>query len=181
MEVRTLNEVKTDSKLKQLFYFLIKDTYTAEKKVIKFMPELMESATSGELKMALGDHLQESTAHVQRLKEIFAMMNFEKEEGNCSAISGIIREAKEIVDETHEETAQRDAGIIVAVQMIEHYEIATYSALIEMAKTIGHNDAVALLQKNLEEEKKADEILTKTASTPGGVNEEAVKEPAEID
>lgn len=179
MEVRTLNEVRTDSKLKQLFCFLLKDTYTAEKKVIKYMPELMESTTSGELKIALGNHLQETTAHVQRIKQVFAIMNFKEEEGNCSAISGIIHEAKDIIRETGEETAQRDAGIIVAIQMIKHYEIATYGALIEMAKTIGDDDVAALLQKNLDDEKKADETLTKIAS--GGINEEAVKEPAETD
>jgi len=179
MEVRSLNEVRTDSKLKQLFCFLLKDTYTAEKKVIKFMPELMESSTSGELKMALGSHLQETTAHVERLRQVFIIMNFEEEDGKCSAISGIIHEAKDIIDETEEETAQRDAGIIVAMQMIKHYEIATYGALIEMAKTIGHDDAAALLQKNMDDEKKADETFTEIAL--GSVNNEAVKEPAETD
>lgn len=69
-----------------------------------------------------------------------------------------------------------DAGIIAAAQAAEHYEIARYGTLCAWADALGKRDAVRLLKETLEEEKKADKLLTSIAE--GIVNEAAVSEPA---
>ena len=61
-----------------------------------------------------------------------------------------------------------DAGIIVAAQKVEHYEIAAYGAVCEYARIMGHADALSLLEQTLEEEKRADQRLNKLAE--GGIN-----------
>ncbi|MEX6688220.1 DUF892 family protein [Danxiaibacter flavus] len=177
MEIRTVEEIKNDSKLLQLFYFLLREMYTAEKKQVKAMPDLMELVDSGELKMELAQVLQQTTGHVYRLRNIFSLLKQEAGDGKCKAIAGILSQADEIVDETEECSAQRDAGIIAGLQKIEHYEIASYSSLIEMARTLNFEEIAGLLEENLEEEKRADDMLVNMARRE--IYFEASKEPAE--
>ena len=84
-------------------------------------------------------------------------------------------EGSDIIDETEEGSAQRDVGLIFAGQKAEHYEIATYGGLIQLAKTLGYNDAANLMYQTLTEEKKADELLTQIAER--NVNYQASLEP----
>ena len=92
-------------------------------------------------------------------------------------MSGIVEEGEDIVDETDEGSAQRDVGIIFAAQKAEHYEIATYGGLAQLARTLGYMEAKELLGQTLQEEKNADELLTAIAET--GINYEASREPQE--
>ncbi len=177
MEIRTVEEIKVDSKLLQLFYYLLREMYTSEKKQVKAMPDFMEEVESGELKMELAHVLQQTTGHIYRLKNIFSLMKQEPKEGKCKAISGILDQAEDIMDETEECSAQRDAGIIAGLQKIEHYEIASYTSLIEMARILELQEIAGLLEENLREEKAADDMLINIAKKE--INFEASKEPAE--
>src|SRR5687767_7938545 len=87
----------------------------------------------------------------------------------CPAMSGIIEEGEEIMDETEEGSAQRDVGLIFAAQKAEHYEIATYGGLVTLARTMGHDDAAELLDQTLVEEKVTDGLLTKIAEEDANV------------
>jgi ferritin-like metal-binding protein YciE len=81
-----------------------------------------------------------------------------------------INEAKEHLEEIEDEQVL-DAGMISSAQAVEHYEICRYGTLIEWARDLGHNDAINLLQQNLDEEKNADRLLsqiTKSSANPKG-------------
>jgi len=95
----------------------------------------------------------------------------------CHAMAGITDEGEEIIDETEEHTAQRDTGLIFAGQKAEHYEIATYGGLVQLARTLGYTDAAEILGVTLAEEKKADSTLTRIAEN--GINAQAATEPGE--
>ena len=56
-----------------------------------------------------------------------------------------------------------DAGILSSAQAVEHYEISGYGTLKSWAGQLGLNDAVELLDTTLQEEKKADQLLTRIA------------------
>ena len=62
----------------------------------------------------------------------------------------------------------------MAGQKVEHYEIATYGALARVARSLGHDEVVKILESTLAEEKEADESLTELAEN--SVNEEAAEE-----
>ena len=68
----------------------------------------------------------------------------------------------------------RDAGIIVAAQKLEHYEITSYGSLAQHASTLDHDDVVEILELSLFEEKEADELLTAVAENY--INKEASRE-----
>ncbi len=166
-----------NSKLHEFFLDQLQDIYWAEKKLVKTLPKLEEAATTQQLKNAFSDHLKQTKNHVTRLEDVFDIIGEEANASKCAAMAGIVDEGSDIIDETEEGTAQRDVGLIFAGQKTEHYEIATYGGLVQLAKTLGYNDAASVLSKTLSEEKKADELLTQIAEK--NVNYKASHEPAE--
>jgi ferritin-like metal-binding protein YciE len=152
-----------NNKLHQFFLEQLQDIYWAEKKLVKTLPKLEEAATNIELKKAFADHLMQTKNHVQRLENIFEMLGEEAKSKKCPAMAGIAEEGEEIIDETEEGSAQRDVGLIFAAQKAEHYEIATYGGLAQLAKTMNHTEVHQLLGQTLEEEKIADQLLTQIA------------------
>ena len=89
-------------------------------------------------------------------------------------MEGLIKEGESVVEETEDDSMTRDAGIIMAAQKVEHYEIATYGSLVQFARTLGMDEAAALLEQTLEEEKETDQKLTQIAES--SINEEAEQE-----
>ncbi|MEO6177030.1 MAG: ferritin-like domain-containing protein [Flavobacterium circumlabens] len=148
--------------LRELFVDSLKDIYWAEKALTKALPKMAKNATSQNLIDAINDHLKVTEGQVTRLEEVFAAVGEKATAKKCDAMEGLIKEGEGIMEET-EIGAVRDAGIIAASQKIEHYEIATYGTLAAFAKTLGEDEAVALLVQTLNEEKEADVTLTEAA------------------
>jgi ferritin-like metal-binding protein YciE len=148
--------------LRSLFVNELKDIYFAEKALVTAIPKMIQNATAMELTHALTGHLEQTKNHVTRLEKVFSLIGEKAEGKKCEAITGLIKEAEEIMAAT-EKGMVRDAGIILASQKVEHYEIATYGTLRIFAKTLGENDVAALMHETLGEEKSADQKLTEIA------------------
>lgn len=148
--------------LRELFEDSLKDIYWAEKALTKALPKMAKNATSENLKAALEDHLNVTKEQVSRLEQVFEIIGKKATAKKCDAMEGLIKEGESIMEET-ELGPVRDAGIIAASQKIEHYEIATYGTLCAFAKTLGEDEAAALLHTTLAEEKEADVTLTEAA------------------
>lgn len=161
------------SQLMKLFEDELKDIYWAEKALTKAIPKMIKNATSEELLNALKGHLEETKEQVTRLEQVFESIDKKAVAKKCEAMTGLIKEAGEIMEDC-EEGAMRDAGIISAGQKVEHYEIASYGTLRQFAQTLGLNKAVKLLEQTLNEEKGADEKLTQVAVS--AVNIQAAEE-----
>lgn len=162
-----------NSKFHQLFMDELKDIYWAEKHLVKALPKMQKAATTAELVNAFADHLAATKEHVSRVEEIFEMMGMRPVAKKCEAMSGLVAEAQELMDE-EEESAVLDAGLIIAAQKVEHYEIAAYGSLRTLATRMGHTDAANLLEQTLDEEKETDSLLTQIAES--SVNEDALTE-----
>lgn len=159
--------------LRELFVDSLKDIYWAEKALTKALPKMAKNASSEDLVSTINDHLMVTQEQVARLEQVFDIIGEKAVAKKCDAMEGLIEEGESIVEETKKGLV-RDAGIIAASQKIEHYEIATYGTLAAFAKTLGENEAVALLQQTLEEEKEADTLLTEVAYN--NINFEAASE-----
>ena len=148
----------------------LRDTYDAEKQLIKALPKLAKAATSPELRAAFEAHLEETRGQVERLEGVFASLDEKVKGKHCDGIAGIIEEGKSVMEEEFDD-ATMDACLIAAGQRAEHYEMAAYGTLIAWAKIMGHDEAAELLEQNLEEEKAADEKLSSLAEDV--INQEA--------
>lgn len=154
-----------NSLLMEFFTDELKDIYWAEQHLTKTLPKMAEKATTAELAQAFESHCDETEGHVARLEEIFEMIGENAQTKKCDAMAGIIAEGESIISDTQKDTMTRDVGLIFAGQKAEHYEIATYGGLINIAKTLGLADVAEILVQTLEEEKAADDKLTGIAET----------------
>lgn len=168
-----------ESLLKKLFVDGLKDIYWAEKHLSKALPKLMKAATSDELKQAFQEHATVTEQQIVRLDQVFEKVGVKAVAKKCEAMDGLTREADNIVSETQKGTMSRDAGLILASQKIEHYEIATYGGLAQLASTLGLEEAKNLLGQTLQEEKDADSKLSQIAES--SINIEAKKEEGEVE
>ena len=148
--------------LEDLFLEQIEDLYDAEHRIVRALPKMIEAAQDPDLKRALDKHLAETRGQVDRLDTIFRGLNKKPERDTCEAMKGLIREGEEMVS-AKGSAEVRDAAIIAAAQRVEHYEMAGYGTARALAQSLGHAEAVRLLEQTLQEEKNADQVLTKVA------------------
>jgi ferritin-like metal-binding protein YciE len=161
---------KEPKKLDQLFHDTLKDIYFAEKRILATLPKMMKAAQNDELKAAFEKHCGETQGHVERLEQVFALIDKKPQGKTCAAIVGITDEGAEIMEE-YKGSPALDAGLLAAAQAIEHYEMSRYGTLATWADELGLDEAVALLEATLDEEEATDEALTEIART--AVNMEA--------
>ncbi|QND72160.1 YciE/YciF ferroxidase family protein [Tardiphaga sp. 215_C5_N2_1] len=153
-----------DKDLNDLFLDTLKDIYFAEKQILKALPKMAKAATSDKLRAAFEKHHDETEGQVERLEQIFELLDKPARGKTCDAIMGILDEGKEIMDE-YKGTSSLDAGLLAAAQAVEHYEISRYGTLKTWATELGMKDAVRLLDETLNQEKKTDESLSVLAKS----------------
>lgn len=152
----------------------LKDIYWAEKHLVKALPKMQKAATSPGLAAAFKKHTEETKLHIDTLEQVFALLDEKAAGKKCDAMEGLVEEANSIIEDTDSGTMIRDAGLILAAQKVEHYEIATYGTLRTFAENMGHTEVAALLQQTLDNEKETDVALTEVAVS--SINEQAVEE-----
>lgn len=158
------------SMLREALVEEVKDLYNAERQLTKALPKLAKNATNPKLREALTAHLRETSTQVDRLEQVFGMLD-EKPKGKlCEGMQGIIEEGNAMLEEV-EEGAVMDACIVAAGQKSEHYEMASYGTCIAWAEALGLGKVASLLRQTLAEEKAADQKLSAIAEA--GVNEAA--------
>lgn len=156
--------------LQDLLIETLRDTYNAEKQLVKALPKMAKGAHSEELRAAFEEHLEVTRGQVTRLEEVFSELGAPARGKQCVAMEGLIEEGKELMEEDHDPEV-RDAGLIAAAQKVEHYEIAAYGTVRTWAEMLGYSRAAQLLQESLDEESEADEKLSQLAMS--SVNVEA--------
>lgn len=148
--------------LKDLFEHQLKDLYSAENQLVEALPKMQKNANDDKLKKAFEKHLKETEGHIKRLEEITKELGIKPTGETCKAMKGLIKEAESFLEEDTEKEV-RDAGLIAEAQRVEHYEISGYGTAVRFAKELGHDDIAKKLQKTLDEEYKADDVLTEMA------------------
>ena len=160
--------------LDTLFHDTLKDIYYAERKILKSLPKMARAAQSPKLKAAFEKHHDQTEGQIERLQQIFEIIDKPARGKTCDAIEGILAEGEEIMEE-YKDNAAHDAGLLAAAQAVEHYEITRYGTLKRWANVLGLKDAAKLLEETLQEEAQTDVDLTAIADA--AINDEA-KRPA---
>ncbi len=150
----------------------LRDTYDAEKQLIKALGKMASAASSPDLRTAFQTHLEETRGQVQRLEDVFGSLEEKVRGKHCEGMAGIIEEGKSVMEEDFDDMTM-DAALIASAQRAEHYEMAAYGTLVAWARAMGHTEAAELLQETLDEEKATDEKLNQLAE--GSVNPQAAQ------
>lgn len=157
--------------LTEFFIEELRDVYGAENQLTKALPKLRKAATSPDLAMAFEDHLKVTQTQISRLEQIFQLLGEKAEAKKCDGMEGLIKEGESVIQDTEAGSATRDVGLIISAQKVEHYEIAAYGSLRQLAKTISKPEVSQLLEQTLQEEKETDMLLSNLAETL--INQEA--------
>lgn len=163
MEETRSSTMKKETQLEKFFHEQLKDIYYAEQQLTGALEEMKNACTTEELEDAFADHIKQTERHIKRLEKVFTMLGKKPEGKQCEAMDGLIKEGRSIISDTKEGSMTRDAALIIAAQKVEHYEIATYGGLVQLAVTLGKNNAADLLDKTLNEEEQTDRLLTQIA------------------
>jgi ferritin-like metal-binding protein YciE len=150
--------------LEDLFHEQLRDTLDAEKQLLKALPKMAKAAAAHELRQAFEEHLDQTRGHVERLERVFESIGKKARGKSCEAMEGMVEEGADIID-ADAEPMVRDAGLIAAAQRVEHYEMAAYGCLRTWAQQLNNREAAELLEQTLNEEKEADQKLTRLAES----------------
>ena len=160
--------------LSDAFYETLKDVYWAEKQGTRSLGKAAKAAKHPELKKAFETHREESAHQIERLEQVFEIIGKTARAKTCEAMKGISEEMTEDLEDFGD-TAAADAVLIGCAQAVEHYEIARYGTLKAWAKQLGFAEAEKLLAETLDEEKRADQLLSdaaeKAVNAAGGEGE----------
>ncbi|HTC86709.1 MAG TPA: ferritin-like domain-containing protein [Bryobacteraceae bacterium] len=150
--------------LQELLTEELKDLLHAEGQLVKALPKMAKAAKDADLRTAFEDHLEQTKGHVERLKQVFEMLDEKPKAKPCKGMAGLVEEGAEVItDGKQMEEAPADLALIGAAQRVEHYEIAAYGTARAIAEQMNRRDIVKLLSQTLAEEEKANELLTKLA------------------
>jgi len=150
--------------LRDLLIDELMDLYNAEQQLVKALPKMANAANNEDLKDGFTEHLAQTEGHVERLEQVFGLLEAPVKGKKCKAMEGLIAEGEEKIDEDASATL-KDAALICAAQKVEHYEIAGYGTVRTFAEVLGYDDIVSILQETLDEESETDETLTAIASS----------------
>lgn len=156
--------------LENAFVDELRDVLSAERQLVKALPQMAKGVHSEDLRMAIEQHLEETKTHIERLEEVFRSLDLSPRAKKCEAMEGLIEEGSSLLEEDGAPQVI-DALIIAAAQKVEHYEIATYGTLCTWAKLLGYDTALSLLKETMSEEEETDQKLTDLAMH---INEEAL-------
>jgi len=155
---------KEPKQLNDLFRETLKDIYFAEKKILAALPKMAKAAQSPELRKAFEKHRRETEGQVERLEQVFRLIDAKPQGKTCDAIMGIVKEGEGVMAE-YKDSPALDAALLAVAQAVEHYEMSRYGTLKTWAGELGIERAVKLLDATLQEEKKTDGALTQLAVT----------------
>lgn len=162
--------------LSDLLVDQLEDLYDAEQRLARALPKMAEIAHAPPLKRAFQEHQEQTRRHIERLETVFRKLNHAPERESGGAMKGLLREGEKMMSAKGDPEV-RDAALIAAAQLIEHYAMAAYGSARSFALRLGYTEATQLLQKTLQEEAAADKALTQLAETE--VNARAAYRPAE--
>jgi len=150
--------------VEDLFLSGLQYIYDAEKQLMQGLPELAAGAGAPQLREAFEQHLRETKEHVGRLEEIFKRLGTQPKAQPNAIVQQMRHQAKQMMADIGLSEI-RDAALIAAGNQVEHYEMAAYGSLRAFAQLLGHEEVAGILQKTLDEEKRADAKLTEVGES----------------
>ncbi len=155
---------------RELFLHELGDILYVERALVdETLPQLIGEVTDREFRASLEQHLEQTRQHVTNVESAFELLGEEPEVEPCLGFEGLKKEHDQMVEETAGGLIDLiDAG---AAARTENYEIAAYESLRRMAKGLGEEKAVELLDTNLRDEKDAlrevEKIATRLSNESG--------------
>jgi ferritin-like metal-binding protein YciE len=153
MKIQTLSDLMVDH---------VRELFDAEKQLVKALPKMARSASDPKLRDAFERHLEETKVHAERLAAALELLDQPIRAKKCRLMQDLLGEGKEILEVAAPRDV-KDAALIASARKVEHFEIAGYSSLCVWAGLLGESKVQKLLSESLEDENRADDLLSELA------------------
>lgn len=141
----------------------LSDIFDAEHRFLQGQHEMLQHAADARLKEMIQEHITQSEHQVKNLERVFQSLGTPREYLVCEPAQGLVAEAKKTMSEA-ETDELRDVLIAGAADKVEHYEIASYRALVTAARLMGQREIASLLEENLRQEEETSHRLEMAAT-----------------
>ena len=143
------------SQPRELFGEKLASIYYVERELAdKVLPELLEQVTHPQLKQGIETHLAQTRGHVANLEQAFSLLGEEPETGKSNAFDGLTKDHDQLAKKIDTQQLE-DIVHAGAAAKTEHFEIAAYEGMINIAESLGETEIVHLLEENLDQEREA--------------------------
>jgi len=152
-------EKENQNLLNKLLGHELRQLYSTESQLMEALPRIANVASAYETKNLLEAHFANITSHKNRLQQIGSALCMNLEGGHCKSVDTQIEEVEELIRE-NTKNFQTDIALVLAVLGLQKHEIARYKTALYLAMHLKYTDAALNLHISLNEEKKADALLT---------------------
>jgi ferritin-like metal-binding protein YciE len=135
---------------RKLFVHQLGEALNMERTTLTILKESERAAQEPRLKQLFAHHRGETEGQIANLEQAFSSLGEEPAGHLCHGMDGMKKEGQDMVEKV--DPMLLDGALAMAATHVEHYEIATYEGLRTAAGAMGHEDVVALLTENLEQE-----------------------------
>ena len=139
------------------------DLYFAEKHILKALKKMEKEVSDPTIREGIVRHQSETEQQITVLERVFEAIGEKAKAQKCPGILGIIEEHDEFKSEEEPSKEMLEAFDLGSGLRVEHYEIAAYNSAIAVARNLGMQQVVDLLQQNLDQEVAMAEFLTSAA------------------
>jgi ferritin-like metal-binding protein YciE len=145
--------------LDQKFAFVLGRAYDAEHQFLEGQREMLQQASNPQLKEMLNGHIGMTEQQIGRLEQIFSQLGQQPQRNTCAAAAALIADGRSLLEQVAGNPQLIDVVIADAQCKIEHSEVATYRGLVMGAQALGQQEALGLLEVNLQEEEQTAQMV----------------------
>lgn len=149
-----------------LFLHELGDIYDAEQRIAQILPQLANESADPRIQDNYQAHLKETQQQIQNLEQVFQVLGTQPRREACAAIQGLKTEHDTFLNENPSQDMLTLFDLEAAAKT-EHYEIASYTGLVEKCSLMGQPQCVQLLQQNLQQEQAMLQRVTRDSQQLG--------------
>ena len=137
-----------------LAYKLASMLYVERELADAVLPELLEKIDNPQLRQGIENHLVQTRGQVANVEQAFAILGTEPETEKSNGFDGLTKDHDQLVKKIDSEPLE-DVVHAGSAAKTEHFEIAAYEGMIDLAESLGEIEIVHLLEENLDQEREA--------------------------
>jgi ferritin-like metal-binding protein YciE len=130
------------------------------------LPELLEKIDNPQLRQGIESHLAQTRGHVANLEQAFVILGVDPETEKSAAFDGLTKDHDQIANKIDAQQLE-DIVHAGAAAKTEHFEIAAYEGMIDLAESLGETEIVHLFEENLDQELEALEQIKQVSKSLG--------------
>ncbi len=136
----------------------LSDIYDAETQFLQGMQQAIGYAETQQLRDGIQEHIAQTEQQINNLDQVFHILGEQPLKISCDSARGLVSEAQKGMQEA-QGGPLRDAMIAGGLSKVEHYEMSSYRTILSGLEQMGRQDAVELLQQNLQQEEETAQKL----------------------